>query len=91
MDGTVVELVVFVVVSDSSCFAFAKPLNLERPSWLYGESECGRLCNHIRRVHGMESALQIVQLSDITDKYAFIPSTVSDTFICKLPNVIDRD
>ena len=96
VNGTTVELVVFVVIGDSTCFAFAKPLNLERPSWLFADGECGHLCSHIRIVCGVESALQIIKLNDIIDKYAFIHSVnehsaLSDTFICKLPNVIDRD
>lgn len=89
-------ILVFVLIGDC-CFAFAKIIHLDRPAWLHTESECGRLCDHVKKVCGIESALQIVELNDISDKYTFICSvsentaTYSDTFICKLPNVMDRD
>ena len=93
VNGTTVELVVFALIGDC-CFAFAELLYLDRPAWLHAESECGRLCDHVKKVCAVETALQIVQLKDITDKYTFIDSvsaSQSDTFIFKLPNILDSD
>ena len=42
LDGTVVELKVFAAVK-GVCFAFARLVYLNRPSWLRTEDECGRL------------------------------------------------
>ena len=91
-DGTVVELKVFVVWK-ALCFAFARLVYVNRPSWLRTDSECGRLCSNIWQVSEIESALQIVRLDDITDKFVVITneSTSVDTIICQLPNTIDRD
>lgn len=44
VNGTIVELVVIVIICDSTCFTFAQPVNLERLPWLYTDGECGRLC-----------------------------------------------
>ena len=87
-----VELKVFVVWK-ALCFAFARLVYVNRPSWLRTDSECGRLCSNIWQVSEIESALQIVRLDDITDKFVVITneSTSVDTIICQLPNTIDRD
>ena len=88
----VVELKVFVVWK-ALCFAFARLVYVNRPSWLRTDSDCGRLCSNIWQVSEIESALQIVRLDDITDKFVVITneSTSVDTIICQLPNTIDRD
>ena len=72
---------------------FARLVYVNRPSWLRTDSECGRLCSNIWQVSEIESALQIVRLDDITDKFVLITneSTSVDTIICQLPNTIDRD
>ena len=86
VNGTTVEFFVFVIICDSTCFAFAKPVNLERLPWPYTDGECGRLCHDIRRVCGVEPALQIVHLSDITDKYAllFIVCRMNTLQLCQI-------
>ena len=93
VNGTTVDLVVFALIGDC-CFAFAKLLYLDRRVWLHAVSEYGRLCDHVKKVCAVERALQIVQLNDITDKYTFtdsVSTSQSDTYIWKLPNMLDRD
>ena len=93
VNGTTVELIVFALVADC-CFAFAKLLYFDRPTWLPSECDCGRLCNHVKKVTQMETGLQIVELNTICDKYAIIHSvceesaTYPDTFVCTLPNIV---
>lgn len=92
LDGTVVELKVFVVVEEL-CFAFARLVYLNRPSWLKTSGECGRLCGHVWKVSETEPALKIVRLGDISNKFVVISDqhmSVND-IICQLPNTVDRD
>ncbi|XP_028418505.1 uncharacterized protein LOC114543898 [Dendronephthya gigantea] len=91
-DGNIVELKVFAVV-DSVCFAFARSISVVRPSWLRRDSECGRLCNNIFEVLEIDSVLQIVRLNNIKDKFILFNQESFDVnnFICRLPNMFDRD
>ena len=90
-NGNVVELVVFALIESGTCIAFAKSVNYVR-HWLYADRECGHLCDHIKKVAGMESALEVIELTDICDKYAMIDNyNATSTFLAKLPNMIDRD
>ncbi len=92
LDGTVVQLKVFAVVN-GLCFAFARLVYLNRPSWLRTDSECGRLCSNVWKISEIETALQIVRLCDISDKFVLITEQPmgADTIICQLPNTLDRD
>ena len=92
VDGTVVELKVFAVVK-GVCFAFARLVYLNRPSWLRTDGECGRLCSNIWKVLEIETALQIVRLNDISEKFVLIADQTLcvNTIICQLPNTMDRD
>ena len=45
-----------------------------KTSWLYPGSECGHMCSHIRKIQELESSLEIVELTDIKDKYGLIDS-----------------
>lgn len=90
-NGSIVELVVFAIIQNTICIAFARGVKSER-YWLYADdNECGHLCNHIKKVVGVETALEIVELTNIIDKYAVIDDRDKSTFIAKLPNMVDRD
>ena len=44
-------------------------VNVERPSWIRRDSECGRVWGQVSKVVAVEPELQIVSLHNIIDKF----------------------
>lgn len=95
-DGTIVEIVNFVVVmlltGHRVTIAFGKNV-ISSQRWLRPDSEWGSCCSHIHIVTEIESNMKVIELSMIEHKYAIIQNghSIPGTMCCRLPNLIDRD
>ena len=95
-DGSIVTIVNFTVVTlltgERTTFAFVI-LIVAGHHWLRRDRVCGQCSTHIKSVSRYEDNLRVVELCEITHKYAVINDGhgLPGAMCCKLPNLVDRD